>query len=297
MIAPARHARRPQLEPLDGRVLLSAVPRPDHIVIVVEENHAYSSIIGSTAAPYINSLAAQGASFTASHGVTHPSQPNYIDLFSGSNQGVTSDVVPTTPFKTANLGAELLAKGLTFAGYSEGLPATGSTVATSGYYARKHAPWVDWQGTSTNQIPAADNRPMTSFPTDFTKLPTVSFVIPNLVHDMHNGTDPAKIQAGDTWLRTHLDSYVQWAKTHNSLFIVTFDEDDRGHANRIPTIFVGPMVTPGTYAESINHYNVLRTVEDAYGLPYAGASASAAPITDVWHVVAAAGVHKHKRHR
>jgi hypothetical protein len=206
MIAPARHARRPQLEPLDGRVLLSAVPRPDHIVIVVEENHAYSSIIGSTAAPYINSLAAQGASFTASHGVTHPSQPNYIDLFSGSNQGVTSDVVPTTPFKTANLGAE-------------------------------------------------------------------------------------------TWLRTHLDSYVQWAKTHNSLFIVTFDEDDRGHANRIPTIFVGPMVTPGTYAESINHYNVLRTVEDAYGLPYAGASASAAPITDVWHVVAAAGVHKHKRHR
>ncbi len=82
------------------------VPRPDHVVIVIEENHSYSEIIGSSSAPYINSLAAQGALFTQSYAITHPSQPNYLDLFSGSNQGVTDDSCPHY-FMTANLGLVL----------------------------------------------------------------------------------------------------------------------------------------------------------------------------------------------
>ena len=81
----------------------NGVPRPDHVVIVIEENHSYSEIIGSSAAPYINSLAAQGALFTQSYATTHPSQPNYLHLFSGSNQGVTNDSCPHS-FSTANLG-------------------------------------------------------------------------------------------------------------------------------------------------------------------------------------------------
>src|SRR5437773_1264503 len=81
----ARAARHPLVEALDARLLLSAVPTPDHIVIAIEENHAYSQIIGSPYAPYINSLAQQGAVFTQSYGIEHPSQTNYLDLFSGSN--------------------------------------------------------------------------------------------------------------------------------------------------------------------------------------------------------------------
>src|SRR5436305_75805 len=81
------------------------VPRPDHVVVVIEENHSYSEIIGSAAAPYINGLANQGALFTASYAVEHPSQPNYLDLFSGGNQGVTDDSCPHT-FSTQNLGSE-----------------------------------------------------------------------------------------------------------------------------------------------------------------------------------------------
>src|SRR5262249_44956599 len=96
--------------------------------------------------------------------------------------------------------------------------------------------------------------------------------------DMHDGT----IQQGDTWLQNHIDAYVQWAKTHNSLLIVTWDEDDGSQSNQIPTIFLGPMVTAGQYGEQINHYNVLRTVEDMYALSYAGASATATPISDIW---------------
>jgi hypothetical protein len=248
------------------------VPRPDHIVVVVMENHSNSDVIGNSAAPYINSLADSGANFTQSYALTHPSQPNYLMLFSGSNQGVTDNSCPHT-FDTANLGAALIAKGLTFKGYSESMPYDGYTGCNSGAYARKHSPWINW-----SNVPASSNLTLNAFPSDYNQLPTVSFVTPNLDNDMHDGT----VAQGDSWLREHFDSYVQWAKTHNSLLVLTFDEDDNNSGNRIPTVFVGASVKPGEYSERITHYNVLRTLEDAYGLPYAGASASAAPITDVW---------------
>lgn len=134
-----------------------------------------------------------------------------------------------------------------------------------------------------NQMPPAVNQPFTSFPSDFTKLPTVSIVVPNVQDDMHDGT----VQQADAWLKNNLDTYAQWAKANNSLLIVTWDEDDETNpssnpANHIPTIFFGQMVQPGSYSEPINDYNILRTVEDMYNLPHAGASATATPITDIW---------------
>jgi Phosphoesterase family/Bacterial Ig domain len=245
---------------------------PDNVVIVIEENHSFSSIIGSSSAPFINSLAQQGALFTQSFGVEHPSQPNYLDLFSGSNQGITDDSCPHT-FSTVNLASELAAAGLTFTGFSEDLPSAGSTVCTSGAYARKHAPWVNF----TN-VPTSANQPFTSFPTDFTTLPTVSIIDPNLNNDMHDGT----IAQGDTWLQQHMSGYIQFAQTHNGLLIVTWDEDDSLGGNQIPTIFVGPMVKQGQFTETINHFNVLRTLEDLYGLTHAGSAATATTISDVW---------------
>ena len=91
---------------------------------------------------------------------------------------------------------------------------------------------------------------------------------------------------GDRWLRDHLETYVQWAQQHNSLLIVTWDEDNDNakEHNRIVTLFVGPMVKAGRYDQRITHYNVLRTIEDLYGLPHSGASADAEPITQIWKV-------------
>ena len=257
------------------------LPRPDHIVIVIEENHSYGQIIDSPDAPYINKLAARGAVFTQSFGATYPSQPNYLALFSGSTQNITDNSCPHA-FTTPNLGHALLSAGLTFTGYSEDLPSIGSGVCNVGLYARKHNPWVNWQESVAYGIPATSNLPMTSFPGDYSKLPTVSVVVPNQVNDMHHGKDPEAIQTGDRWLLQHLDAYVQWAQLHNSLLIVTWDEDNKKENNRIATLFIGPMVQAGRYDQRISHENILRTIEDLYGLSHAGASAQAEPITGIW---------------
>ena len=251
----------------------AAVPAPAHVVVVVMENHSYGDVIGNPDAPYLTALAARGADFTRSFAITHPSQPNYLALFSGSTHHVTSDFCPVT-FDAPNLAADLLTAGKTFAAYSEDLPAPGSVVCTAGGYARKHAPWVDF-----SNVPAAVNQPFTSWPAgDYARLPTVSFVIPNLCDDMHD----CPVYTGDAWLRTHMNGYTDWAMTHDSLLIITWDEDDGSAANQIPTIFVGQRVKPGRYPVLISHYNVLRTIQDAYGLPRNGATVTASPITMIW---------------
>jgi phosphatidylinositol-3-phosphatase len=270
-------------------VAQAAPPRPDHVVVVIEENHSYDELLGSdSVAPYIKSLAAAGANFTSSFAVEHPSQPNYLDLFSGANQGRTgTDTISTsTPFTTANLGAQLRAAGFSFAGYSETLPTAGSlvtaqTIGSLNGYVRKHNPWSNWQASSptANQLPASTNQPFTAFPTSFSSLPTVSFVIPNEQNDMHDGT----IQQGDSWLQTNLQSYYEWAQLHNSMLIVTVDEDDSSESNQIATVFDGPMIKTGAYSETINHFSVLRTIEDMYGLSHIGSAASASTITDAFY--------------
>jgi hypothetical protein len=258
----------------------TSLPIPDHIVILIEENHGYSQIIGSASAPYMNALANDAMSmlFTQAYGIEHPSQPNYIDLFSGGNQGVTNNNVPSAHFTTPNLARELINAGKTFISYSQSLPGVGYDGASSGKYMRKHNPITNWMGTGTNQVSASLNQPFSSFPSDFTTLPTVSFVIPDQDYDMHDGT----IATADTWFHNNLDAYVQWAKTHNSLFIMIWDEDDGNYSNRIPMIFTGPMVKPGTLSTTYNHYNVLRTIEDMYGTTHAGNAASAASIHGCW---------------
>jgi hypothetical protein len=254
------------------------IPRYDHVVVVVMENASRSSIVGNTTdAPYINSLISSGVNFTQAYAVTHPSQPNYLALFSGSTQGITDDSCPHT-FGADNLGHQLIAAGYTFAGYSETLPSTGYTGCTYGTsgYARKHSPWVNF-----SDLAPSTNLPYTAFPSDFTQLPTLSFVTPNLCDDMHD----CSISTGDSWLSSHISSYVNWAKTHNSLLILTWDEDDdTALANQIITLFVGANINAGAYAEQINHYNVLRTLEDMYGLTALGNASAATSITDVWNL-------------
>lgn len=246
---------------------------PDHLVVVIEENKSYSTIIDNRDAPYINALAKEGMLFTDAHAVMHPSLPNYVALFSGSTYGLTDDSCPHD-FSGSNLASELLSKKLSFAIYSEDLPETGFSGCSGngGLYRRKHNPVVNWQAAG---LPAALNRPFRDFPQDYSKLPNIAFVVPNMQNDMHDGT----IAQGDTWLKTHMDRYAVWAKTHNSLLIIIWDESDANSvSNQIPLIITGASIKPGRNAQFLDHYGVLRTIEDLYGLKPLGHSAVAEPI-------------------
>jgi acid phosphatase len=251
--------------------LSAELPRPDHIVIVIEENKSFSQIIGNREAPYINELAKRGALFTQSYGITHPSQPNYLALFSGSTRGIGSNACPLD-LSGDNLASQLLAKGLSFTSNAESMPEAGYEGCIYGAYMRKHNPVANWKAL------AALNQSFSAFPTDYSFLPTVSFVIPDQRNDMHDGS----IAQGDAWLKKNIESYAQWAITHNSLLIVTWDEDNGSSENRIATIFVGAMAKPGQYEQRINHYSVLRTIEEMYGLPNSGETTSVRTIQEGW---------------
>jgi len=307
-------------------------PAFDHIVVVIEENHSFGDIIGNSAAPNLNALASSGANIVSaatdpqgntsgSHAVRHPSQPNYLELYSGSNQGTIQDGHPGStsepfssppPFTTPNLGAALRNAGFSFATYSQTLPSVGFDGDSSGEYMRKHNPVTNWMNDTNptaNQYPSALNQPFTTFqqiansPGGFANLPTVSFVVPDQTYDMHDGT----IQQADDWLRQNIiDTYLPWAMTHNSLLIVTWDEDgDNTATNQIPTIFAGAKVKPGNYTETnlnannpdvattgpgiqtptgtaMNHWNVLSTIEDIYGLAHIGNSMNRLSVSDIF---------------
>ncbi len=292
----------------------ATLPVYDHIVIIVEENKDYDQIIGNPDAPYINAiLKAEGANLTQMYGEEHFSQGNYFWLFSGDNHTIgffdkvpSANAVPDYPFTAANLGEKLIKKGLSFKGFSENLPAIGFSQDFSAdhMYARKHVPWISFTNVPNgNSIAASSNLRFIDFPSDpahYDELPTVAFVIPNLINDMHNGPETKSIPAGDRWLKENIDSYYQWAKTHNSLLILTFDENDdkRGYAgltnplvdpkscvgpgrdrelcidlqNRIVTIIAGAHIKTGDFPEGkgITHVNILRTIEAMYGLTKTG---------------------------
>lgn len=251
------------------------LPRPDRVVVVIEENRGYSQIMDRLYNDsYIHALAKRGMLFTQSYGVSHPSQPNYLALFSGSTQGVNGNACPNQ-YDTDNLASALLDAGLSFASFAESLPAMGDLSCASGAYQRKHNPLTNWQGS---RLPAEMNKPFTDFPQDFANLPTVSFVIPDQNHDMHDGG----LYAADAWLKTHIAPYVDWAFKHNSLLILTWDEDNFKENNRVVTLLVGPMVKTGSSTQRIDHYNVLRTLLDFYGLPPLGASRDAEAIKGIW---------------
>ncbi|MGH8047440.1 MAG: alkaline phosphatase family protein [Chthoniobacterales bacterium] len=300
---------------------LRAVPVYDHVVVVMLENHSYAEI-ATGLAPYINgTLRPQGANITGGFGIQHPSQPNYYWLFSGSNQGIVADTPPIAPFISApNLQGALASAGRGFAGYLDAWTTGADLYTDTTNYAVRHVPWLGF-----SNVPVNVSIPFTSFPqtsAGFAALPAVSFVIPGLDHDMHNYnstgsevSDPANsaiaITNGDTWLQQNIDAYFQWAKTNNSLLIITTDEDSTADwitpplpaenadaftgpnlppnpngpsgPNQITMILAGAGIVAGNYPEGagVTNVNILRTIESVYGLTQSGAQAPLATLAGI----------------
>jgi len=250
----------------------AATPHASAVVVVIMENRDYSRIIGSPQAPFINgTLVPQAALMTDSHAVTHPSEPNYLALFSGSTQGITDDSCPHA-FRTANIGAEILAAGKQFDGYSESMPKDGYAGCSSGLYARKHNPWVNFKN-----VPASSNLIWFDLPQ---VPPSLSIIVPNLCNDMHD----CSTKTGDNWLKANLPAILEYESANNGLVILTWDEadPDAGGTNKIATLLMGPMIVAGSYGQKTDHYGVLHTMETIFGVACTAKACRAPLLAGMW---------------
>jgi len=258
-----------------------SVPRLDHVVVIVMENKSYDI---ARSAPYTASLVVSGASFSNYYAVAHPSQPNYLALWSGSTQGVTTDACPPTgaPYRGSYLGAAAEAAGLTWRAYSEDLPSAGSAVcsANNGLYLRRHEPW-----TQFGNVNHANEQPYSALVSDIAggRLPNLAFVVPNACNDTHT----CSVAQGDQWLADHVPSLLA-AVGPNGVVIVTWDEDDQRAGNHVLMVIAGNPVRAGAVSHrSVNHYTLSRTIAALLGIGASGDAARQQPISDVWAAGAA----------
>ena len=262
-----------------------------HVIWILMENQNYSSVIGNSSAPYINSVVSACGLATNYTAVSHPSLPNYIALTSGSTQGITADGPPATyPQAEASIFSQVTGAGLTAGSFQEDMPSN-CAQADSGLYAAKHNPEAFYTGISA--ACANDNVPLGTatsgaFQSELSSntLPAFSFVTPNLCDDMHS----CPVSTGDTWLSVWLPLINQSPgfQAGNTAVFVVWDEDGctlesgttcltGGDGNQVPAIVVSPYTKAGTQsATAFTHYSLLRTTEDLLGIKsYLGNAASA----------------------
>ena len=256
-----------------------AVPSFDHVVVFVFENKEREQVLGSRSAPTINRFAKQYANLTAYYAVTHPSLPNYIALVSGSTGGIKTDCTECS-VDIPTLADSLEENRLTWRTYAEGLPYSGFTGAVFRRYAKKHNPFLYFRSIVGDDQRRNRIVPLARLGADARAraLPDFSLVVPDMCSSMHD----CSVAVGDRWLRGVVQPLLKLPRT--AIFVL-FDEGRtwaRG-GGHTPALVVGTAVRPHRrYRAFSGHYEVLRTIEDAWSLPLLGASAKARPITGIW---------------
>jgi phosphatidylinositol-3-phosphatase len=265
---------------LVGRATASApVPAFAHVVVIVFENKESPSVFGNRAAPTFNSYGRRYAKLTRYFGVTHPSLPNYLALVSGSTQGITTNCTDCV-VDAESLADTVEASGRTWKTYAEGLPAPGFLGPFNGRYAKKHNPFAYFRGIADDPARRARLLPLSRLAPDVRAgtLPSFSLVVPDLCHSMHD----CSVGVGDAWLRSQIGKFM---KLPNTVVFVVFDEGKSsisggGHT---AALALGRAVRPGSrFTKVTSHYGILRTIEQAWGLPLLGRSARVPPITGIW---------------
>jgi phosphatidylinositol-3-phosphatase len=266
------------------------VPAFEHVFLIVMENESQSAIT-ATNAPYITTLTTTYA-YTSNYSTSyHPSLPNYLDIVSGTNQGVTADGTPAEygNITAQHLGDQLDAASISWRQYAES--ADGSCVVTdSGNYATKHVPFLFFKDVSgTSSICQDRVVDYSVFATDLMAPRRFSFISPNLCDDMHGGTATCilpNITTGDTWLKTNAGAIISALGPMDVLFIVWDEQTGSTGGASTPMLLIptGPLVKAGTVSkQAYTHESLLATFEDAFGVPrLANAAQVPSPINDVW---------------
>ena len=262
----------------------STVPASSHVFLLVEENHSYSSVIGSSSMPYLNSLASKYGLATQYYANTHPSIGNYFMMTAG--QTITSNDSLCSTLTQDNVVRHLLTAGKTWKAYAESLPYAGYTGCGGSPYARKHNP-LSYFSDVVNSSEKYNLVPFTKFASDLTNhtLPQFSFIVPNLLHDAHDGS----LATADAWLKTNIAPLIASSTFQNGgLLIILFDESvdsDTAHGGgHVATLVIGPKVRLGHKSTVMyQHQNALKTLMKALGLSsFPGAASGAAAMTDMF---------------
>lgn len=277
--------------------LAQPVPAPfSHIFVIVLENHSVENVIGNPRLPTLNRLAKEGALATNNHGVAHPSLPNYVALIAGSTFGSRSDN-PNQTFSGPTLADELEKAGLTWKGYFQSMPQagyTGSSGGPFGVYVKRHNPFMLFPAIADNPSRAARSVPLSQLAEDLKtgQVPNFALIVPDNCHNLHLNINCVSASR----LAADADAFVgQWVKAIQSnsawddraAIVITFDEaegqDRRGGGGRIPAIVLTKTGPRGFQNNrSYNHYSLLRTLTDTWGLPPLGESRNAAPMNELF---------------
>ena len=263
------------------------VPASNHVVWVMEENESASSVIGSGSAwVYLNSLASQYGLATNYYANFHPSINNYFMISTGINMDSIDNDLDSyngpLPASVDNIVRHMMTAGKTWKSYAQSLPSVGYTggdvngsgtcnTCTGTYYIR-HNPFAYFSDVVNSTNEKQNLVPFTQFATDLANnnLPNLSYIVPDGLHDAHDGT-PAQ---ADSFLQTNLAPLLAspaFQPGGDGLLIIAFDEaatSDTTHGGgRIAVVLVGPNVKPGYQSTVLyQHQNLGRTIFDTLGL-------------------------------
>jgi hypothetical protein len=241
------------------------------VFVVVMENRPENEVWGTSSTPYTTDLVNANARAADYYAITHPSLPNYLDLYGGSDYGITTNCDPSSSchIDARNLADNLEATGLTWKGYFEDMPAPCFT-SDSGNYRAHHNPFIYFDDIRADSVRcAAHVVNYGALSVDLlTTATTPNFAL--LVPDNCNNTHDCSVATGDTWLSNNVPPILdsQACTAQRCLLILTWDEDDGSHGNHVLTVFAGSAAI-GNYVSNAtyDHFDLLRTVESLFGLP------------------------------
>jgi phosphatidylinositol-3-phosphatase len=261
-----------------------------HVFMLVLENRSYAEVIGNLELPTINALAKAGGLARNYTGVAHPSLPNYVAMIAGSTMNMHGDD-PSQSFRGATLASQLESRGLSWRAYMQGLPKVGSNAPYAGLYGKKHNPFMLSADIAQTPKRAQNVVPFEQLGRDLAanQVPNFSMLVPDLCHDLHGDlrclSRSNVNRLGDAFVKQWTTAIMQSkAWVPGSALIITFDEgeDARGGGGVVPTIILTPGGKAGlTSDRAYNHYSLLRTLEDGFGLPPLRGAIKAQPMSDL----------------
>ena len=249
------------------------------MVLLVEENHSYSDVIGNSTMPYFNSLASQYGVATQYFANAHPSLPNYMVLTTGLTETLDDNFTGT--ISGDNVVRELVKAGKSWKAYAESIPSAGYTGADSGFYLRHHNPFAYLSDVENDSSQAANIVPFTQFAIDLANnaLPQYSFVVPNIMDDAHTGS----LAQADSWLQANIAPLLASPAFQSSgLLIITFDEGDQSDVahggGQVATLIISSQAKKGYRSQTLyQHQSTLRLTLTSAGVSSFPGMADSAP--------------------